>query len=87
MAAPRVYTPLDSLVAEALERAVRRGIVSADDSQAQKLHALVAVANETLRTDEEREEKIAAYEELATDTERSAAIREANLAAAAAGIL
>jgi len=83
----RVYTPLDDLVREALERAARVGLVADDASQAQKLHALVEVANETLRADEEREEKIAAYQELAADTERAEAIREANLAAVAAGIL
>jgi hypothetical protein len=87
MPATRVYTPLDDLVAEALERAPRSGLVTDSASQAQKLHALIAVANETLRADEEREEKIAAYAELAADTERAEAIREANLAAVAAGIL
>ena len=87
MPATRVYTPLDPLVSEALERASRSGLVPEKASQAQKLHALVEVANETLRADEEREEKIAAYEELAADTSRANAIREANLAAVAAGIL
>jgi len=61
--------------------------VTEEASQAQKLRALVEVANETLRGAEEREEKIAAYAELAADTERADAIREANLAAVAAGIL
>jgi hypothetical protein len=83
----RVYTALDELVAEALERAPRSGLVTEEASQAQKLRALVEVANETLRGAEEREEKIAAYAELAADTERADAIREANLAAVAAGIL
>ena len=83
----RVYTSLDELVREALGRAPRTGLVSEQASQAQKLHALVEFANETLRAEEEREEKIAAYQELAADTERAAAIREANLAAAAAGVL
>jgi hypothetical protein len=87
MPATRVYTPLDDLVREALERASRSGLVTDEASQAQKLHALVQVANETLRADEEREEKIAAYRELATDTERADAIRQSNLAAVAAGIL
>lgn len=87
MPATRVYTPLDSLVAEAFERALRAGLVPDEASQAQKLHALVEVANETLRADEERKERIAAYSELAADTERADAIREANLAAVAAGIL
>lgn len=87
MPATRVYTPLDDLVAEALARAARAGLVPADASQAQKLHALVEVANETLRADEERGARIAAYSELAADTERADAIREANLAAVAAGIL
>lgn len=87
MTASRVYTPLDALVAEALERATWRGLVPADASRAAKLHVLVEVANATMRADEEREEKIAAYEELVMDAERSIAIREANLAAAAAGIL
>jgi hypothetical protein len=87
MPAQRVYTPLDELVSEALDRASRAGIVPDKASQAQKLHALVEVANNVLRADEEHEEKIAAYRELAADTERSAAIREANLAAVAAGIL
>lgn len=87
MQAPRVYTPLDELVSEALQRAPRTGLVSDGASAAQKLHALVEFANEALRADEEREERIAAYQELAADTERAAAIREANLAAAAAGVL
>jgi len=87
MPTTRVYTPFDSLISEAFERASRSGLVPEKASQAQKLHALVEVANETLRADEEREEKIAAYAELAADTERAKAIREANLAAVAAGIL
>jgi hypothetical protein len=87
MPAARVYTSLDALVNEALERVARSGLVSEEASQAQKLRALVEVANETLRADEERAEKIAAYEELAGDTNRADAIREANLAAVAAGIL
>jgi hypothetical protein len=87
MPATRVYTALDDLVSEALERASRSGLVPKQASQAQKLRALVAVANETLRADEEREEKIAAYQELAADTNRADAIREANIAAVAAGIL
>jgi hypothetical protein len=87
MAASRVYTPLDDLVVEALERASRSGLVSPKASQAQKLHVLVEVANDTLLAAEEREEKIAAYRELAADEERAISIREANLAAAAAGIL
>jgi hypothetical protein len=87
MAPTRVYTSLDPLVNEALQRVARSGLVSEDASQAQKLHALVEVANETLRADEERAEKIAAYAELAGDTSRADAIREANLAAVAAGIL
>lgn len=84
---PRIYTPIDDLVTEALERVTRRGRVAEKASRAAKLHALVEVANETLRVDEEREEKIAAYRELAADVERANAIREANLAAVAAGIL
>ena len=87
MSVTRVYTPFDEIVDEALSRAPRTGLVSDDSSQAQKLHALVTFANNVLREDEEREEKIAAYRELAADTERSAAIREANLAAAARGVL
>jgi hypothetical protein len=87
MAATRVYTQLDDLVNEALERASRSGLVPKKASRAQKLHALVEVANETLRADEEREEKIAAYQELAADTNRADAIREANLAAVGAGII
>ena len=87
MPATRIYTPFDELVGEALSRAPRTGLVSDDSSQAQKLRALVTFANDVLREDEEREEKIAAYRELAADTERSAAIREANLAAAARGVL
>lgn len=87
MPTTRVYTLLDPLISEALERASRYGLVPETASQAQKLHALVEVANETLRADEERKERIAAYAELAADTERADAIREANLAAVAAGIL
>ena len=87
MPATRVYTPLDDLVNEALDRAARVGLVSDDASRAQKLHALVEVANDVLRADEERAEKISAYQELAADIERAEAICEANLAAVAAGIL
>ena len=87
MTATRVYTSLDDLVSEALERASRSGLVTKEASRSQKLHALVEVANATLRADEEREEKIAAYQELAVDAERAEAIRQANLAAVAAGIL
>ena len=87
MPTSRVYTALDELVVEALERALRSGLVTEDASQAQKLRALVEVANETLRAAEERQEKIVAYAELAADTERADAIREANLAAVEAGIL
>ena len=84
---PRVYTPLDDVVAEALERASGAGLVGESASQAQKLHALVEYANDALRAIEERAEKLAAYEELASDTDRATAIREANLAAVAGGIL
>lgn len=83
----RVYTSLDPLVEEALDRASRVGLVAENASRAEKLHALVEVANDVLVADEARQEKIVAYEELAADTERAAAIREANLAAVAAGIL
>lgn len=87
MTATRVYTQFDQVVDEALSRAPRTGLVDDASSQSQKLHALVAFANEVLREAEEREEKIVAYKELAADAERSAAIREANLAAAARGVL
>lgn len=87
MSATRVYTPLDDIVAEALRRAPRTQLVSATASRAQKLHALVAYANDQLRESEEREEKLAAYRELSEDTVRSAAIRDSVFAAAADGIL
>ncbi|MBA3332150.1 MAG: hypothetical protein H0T39_14990 [Actinobacteria bacterium] len=83
----RVYTPLDDVVAEALDRAPRTQLVSASASRAQKLHALVVYANDRLRETEEREEKLTAYRELSEDTVRSAAIRDSVLAAAADGIL
>ena len=47
-------------MSEALDRASRLGFVSGEASQAQKLHALVEVANETRRANEERAEKIGA---------------------------
>ena len=87
MAESRVYTPLDAIVAEALERAPQTRLVSDKASRSQKLHALVVYANEHLRDVEEREEKLVAYRELAQDTARSAAIRDSALAAAADGIL
>lgn len=83
----RVYTSFDELVEEAMHRIADAGLVEESASNAQKVHALIELANDTLRDAEERMEKIAAYQELATDAERSQAIREANLAAAAAGIL
>jgi hypothetical protein len=83
----RVYTPLDEVVLEALGRAPQTHLVSENASRAQKLHALVAYANDHLRQTEEREMKLVAYRELAEDTARSAAIRDSVLAAAADGIL
>lgn len=87
MSAPRVYTALDSLVTEALERAPRTGLAASEDSASKKLHALVEFANAVLRADEEREEKLAAYRELAADDDRARAIRASNLRAAELGIL
>jgi hypothetical protein len=83
----RVYTPFDDIVDEAMRRVIEAGIVPETASDSKKLHALVEVANQTLRAEQERAEKIAAYQELAADAERAHAIREANLAAVAAGIL
>ena len=87
MSVPRVYTALDSLVTEALERAPRTGLAASEDSASKKLHALVEFANSVLRADEEREEKLAAYKELAVDDDRARTIRASNLRAAELGIL
>lgn len=87
MATARIYTALDDVVDEALSRATEAGLVAESSSKSATLHALVEYANDRLREEHEREEKLAAYKELAADTERSAAIREANLAAAAGGVL
>ena len=87
MPVPRVYTALDPLVTEALERAPRTGLAASEDSASKKLHALVEFANSVLRADEEREEKLAAYRELAAGDDRARAIRASNLRAAELGIL
>jgi hypothetical protein len=83
----RVYTPFDGLVDEALHRIAESGRIDETASDARKVHALIEIANDTLRTEQERMEKIAAYRELAADSERAHGIRDANLAAVAAGIL
>jgi hypothetical protein len=83
----RVYTEFDALVDEAMHRIADVGRIEQEASGARKLYALVEVANDTLRMEQERMEKIAAYQELAADTDRAQAIRDANLAAVAAGIL
>ncbi len=87
MSVTRVYTPLDDVVTEALQRAPQTRLVSAQASRAQKLRALVIYANDHLRDTEEREQKLIAYRELDADTARSAAIRDSVLAAVADGIL
>ena len=63
----RIYTTRDTRIEHALATAAAAGLIDADASSAQKLHALVVYADEQLTAEAEREEKLAAYRELAKE--------------------
>ena len=83
----RIYTARDKRVEHALAAATAAGLVAADASNAQKLHALVVYADEQLTAEAERAEKLTAYHELAQDDERLNAIRAGSRLAAEHGLL
>ena len=85
--AGRIYTKRDGRVEHALATATAVGLVDADASSAQKLHALVVYADERLTAEAERDEKLVAYRELAEDDERLEAIRAGSRLAAEHGLL
>jgi hypothetical protein len=85
--AARIYTTRDKRIEHALATATAVGLVDANASSAQKLHALVVYADERLRAEAEREEKLAAYRELAQDDERLEAIHAGSRLAAEHGLL
>lgn len=83
----RVYTALDSELADALELAVAAGLVEAGASRSERLHALAVFAKERLVEQRDLSERIAAYDEIAADEERAAAIEASVLAAVEDGLL
>jgi hypothetical protein len=85
--AARIYTKRDGRIEHALATATAVGLVDANASSAQKLHALVVYADERLTAEAEREEKLAAYRELAEDDERLQAIRAGSRLAAEHGLV
>jgi hypothetical protein len=86
-AAARIYTTRDKRVEHALAAATAAGLVDANASSAQKLHALVVYADERLTAEAERAEKLTAYRDLAEDDERLEAIRAGSRLAAEHGLL
>lgn len=83
----RVYTRRDETVERALAHVVEFKLVSESASVADKVHVLIALADERLVADHEREQKLSAYRVLAEDEERRKSIREASFAALENGIL